>query len=268
MSKKVNYINEVELKSLLIRAKNKALEQGTERRNNRIKELVQLYIKLDRMRFTNRMLAFRKSVKSHIVKLCEKTRAGEAEMTRLSDIVSLMVDRILTKPQFSGYTYDDEFHSDAQFKVFKYITNFDHTKISKISGEYVNAFAYTTQIIHNSIIYVISTNKKHQERIKQEYKRQQLIFAADAPGIKTNLIQDTLLNPDEPVSKIKVSKFYYNKTDFYPKLTEDLEKLDFSKISEVVVHLPKGIKQSELDITNLTDYNIKFIEYANGLRAN
>lgn len=255
-ARKTNYANEVELKSLLIRAKNKALGLGDGTWNRRINELVGTYIKTDTWRLTARVQRFRKAVKNHIVWACEKTCAGDSELNRLSAIVDLMVDRILTKPQFSGYTYVDEFHSDVQFKIFRYITNFDHRKISKISGDYVNAFAYVTQIIHNSIIYVISTNKKNQERIKAEYHKQQIAFAADNPGIKPVLMAD----PERKVEPglLTVTKYYYNKNDFLDHFEQDLELIDFSKVSEMTVWVPHGC-----DVSNFTDYNVIFKELPN-----
>ena len=256
MAKKTNYADEVELKSLLIRAKNKALLKGTEKWNPRIKELVNTYLRSNSMRQTTRVQKFRKALKRHIVWACEMTAAGTAELNRLSAIIDLMVDRILTKPQFSGYTYVDEFHSDVQFKVFKYITNFDHTKISSRSNDYVNAFAYITQVIHNSIIYVISTNKKIQERIKREYRDQQIQFAADNPGIKPVLFQDSF--QEVPASKVKITKYYYNKRSFFDEFKDDLERIDFDNVSELIVYVPKGC-----NIADFTGYNVQFRELEN-----
>lgn len=252
-AQKTNYVNEVELKSLLIRAKNRASGIGTLKWNPRIKGLTDLYIKTDKLKQTARVLSFRKKLKDHIIWACEQTSAGTKEMNRLSTIIDIMVDRILTKPQFSGYTYVDEFHSDTQFKVFKYIDNFDHRKISKRSGDYVNAFAYITQIIHNSIIYVISTNKKAQDRIKAEYRNRQIQFAIENPGVKPLLVHEP--ERDIEPEPVKMSRYYYNKNTFYEDFKRDLEHIDFSKISELTVFVPKGCK-----VEDFTDYNITFKE--------
>lgn len=252
-SQKTNYVNEIELKALLIRAKNRANKLGTTKWNSRIKQAVDLYVKTDKLRQTARILAFRKAAKDHIIWMCEQTAATEKEMNRLSSIIDIMVDRILTKPQFSGYTYVDEFHSDVQFKVFKYIDNFDHRKISKRSGDYVNAFAYITQIIHNSIIYVISTNKKAQDRIKAEYRSQRIQFAIENPGIKPLLVHES--EHEVEAEPVKMTRYYYNKSTFFADFKADLERLDFSKISELTVYVPKGCK-----VEDFTGYNVKFKE--------
>lgn len=254
MAQKTNYANEVELKSLLIRAKNRALDIGSTKWNSRINQLVATFIKTDSGKQTSRMLSFRKALKKHIVWACERTRSGEDELNRLCCIVDLMIDRILTKPQFSGYTYTDEFHSDAQYKIFRYITNFDHRKISKISGDYVNAFAYVTQIIHNSIIYVISTNKKHQERIRREYTRQQIAFAVNNPDIRISLTRDA--EPQYQPEKIQITKYYYNKDDFLDNFEDYISNVDFTKVSKVTVIVPKGCS-----ISNFTSLDVEFREH-------
>ena len=76
-AQKTNYVNEVELKSLLIRAKNRANNVGTTEWNDRIKELVDLYIKTDKLRQTSRVLQFRKALKDHIIWGCERRQRDE-----------------------------------------------------------------------------------------------------------------------------------------------------------------------------------------------
>ena len=71
-SQKTNYVNEIELKALLIRAKNRANKLGTTKWNSRIKQAVDLYIKTDKLRQTSRVLQFRKALKDHIIWGCER----------------------------------------------------------------------------------------------------------------------------------------------------------------------------------------------------
>ena len=90
-----------------------------------------------------------------------------------------MIKKILTKPQFSGYSFKDDFYSDASYKILKYIHNFDHTKTSKITGLHVNAFSYVSQIIHNSIIYIIGEHKKYNSRLQDEYEKYKALTGGD-----------------------------------------------------------------------------------------
>ena len=71
-----------------------------------------------------------------------------------------MIKNILKKPNFSGYTWKEDFYSDATYRVLKYLHNFNHTKTSEKTGQSVNAFSYISQIIHNSIVYIINTNNQ------------------------------------------------------------------------------------------------------------
>lgn len=150
---KHDYTNEIELKSLLIREKNNKLnpELSTEN-NDLINDLIKEYTK-------------EKSpeLKTKIIELSEKTKIDDNSHNIFGKIVLLMIKKILTKPNFSGYSWHDEFYSDACFRVFKYLHNFDHTKVSEINNQEVSAFAYISQIIHNSILFIIGLKNKQTE---------------------------------------------------------------------------------------------------------
>lgn len=148
---KHDYTSETELKSLLIRYKNMKLKLcSDESLNEVINDKIDEYIKTKD-----------KSLKSEIISLSEQTCIDEKSRKKFGEIILLMIKNILKKPNFSGYTWKDDFYSDACYKVLKYAHNFDHNKTSTISNQSVNAFAYISQIIHNSIIFII--NKKSSE---------------------------------------------------------------------------------------------------------
>lgn len=181
---KHNYTNELELKSIIIRiqtARKLSKTEGSSKtitvnspKNIRDNRKINKYIKLlssiskksetDRARFQS----FKNKVTDFIIKKSENTPVDNLNYERFGSIIMEMVRHILTKPQFRGYTYYDDFMSDSVFKILKYLDNFDHTIISKRSGEPVKAFAYISQIITNSIIFIISKNKKEQDFIKQQ----------------------------------------------------------------------------------------------------
>ena len=181
---KHNYTNELELKSIIIRiqtARKLSKTEGSSKtitvnspKNIRDNRKINKYIKLlssiskrsetDRARFQS----FKNKVTNFIIKKSEATPVDNLNYERFGSIIMEMVRHILTKPQFRGYTYYDDFMSDSVFKILKYLDNFDHTIISKRSGEPVKAFAYISQIITNSIIFIISKNKKEQDFIKQQ----------------------------------------------------------------------------------------------------
>ena len=172
---KHNYTSELELKSLLIRVKNERQGTGSQKRNAQINRYVKIHTKLGTMKYgtveeRKKRDALRKKLSSRIVQLSEMTCVDPLSYERFGDIILLMIKNILRKPQFSGYTFRDDFYSDAVYKILKYLHNFDHTKISDRSGQAVNAFAYISQYIHNSIIYVINTKKKDQDRLTDQVR--------------------------------------------------------------------------------------------------
>ena len=172
---KHNYTSEMELKSLLIRVKNKNFNKEIieTKYNNRINKYIVIFNILNDKKYkdtttTTRKNELKRKIKSRIIKLSEMTAVDNKSYNRFGEIILLMIKKILTKPQFSGYTYKDDFYSDAIHKILKYLHNFDHTLISEISGTEVNAFAYISQIIHNSIIYIINTKNKELNDIKKQ----------------------------------------------------------------------------------------------------
>lgn len=165
--KTVDYVNELYLKSLCIRVKNRSVGEGTPDKNYRINQLLKTYLALISKQYpapqlTKKKTLVKEHLKNHIISLSEGTIADDVTYNMFASCILLMIKRILTKPQFSNYTFKDEFYSDATYKVVKYIYNFNHKKISQITGKSVNAFSYITQIIHNSIIFVINKNKRNQ----------------------------------------------------------------------------------------------------------
>lgn len=181
---KHNYTNELELKSIIIRIQTARKLSKTERSsktitvnspknirdNRKINKYIKLLSSISKKSETDkeRFYAFKAKVTDFIIKKSENTPVDNLNYERFGSIIMEMVRHILTKPQFRGYTYYDDFMSDSVFKILKYLDNFDHTIISKRSGEPVKAFAYISQIITNSIIFIISKNKKEQDFIKQQ----------------------------------------------------------------------------------------------------
>lgn len=154
---KHDYTNEIELKSLLIRERNKSLGTGVEdeAKNDYVDDLIRQYV-------NNRT----PELKALIISESEKLKISKKSHEYFGKLVLLMTKKILTKSNFSGYTWYDEFFSDACFRVFKYLHNFDHTLRSKTTGQEVSAFAYISQIIHNSIVAIIKEKNKDIEQIE------------------------------------------------------------------------------------------------------
>ena len=123
-----NYTSELELKSLLIRIKNKRAGMVCSKDNRRINKYIKWHTKINETKHANpkKKKALKTHLKAKIVSLSEQTSVDTPSYERFGEIILLMIRKILTKPQFSGYTYKDDFYSDAIFKILKYLDNFNH----------------------------------------------------------------------------------------------------------------------------------------------
>lgn len=223
---KHDYTNEVELKSLVIREKNKALGEGTEGNNALINDLIKEYIK-------NKSTQLRDT----IIELSKQTTIDSASHERFGEIILLMIRRILTKPNYSGYSWTDEFYSNSCYRVFKYIHNFDCDKVSKKTGQSVSAFSYITQIIMMSILEVINKFNK----IKSENEKIALNQSIEL-GIETSQNQSTLVE-DATLAKDIIIDYEFK------SLSDELRKIVETQTEDVNVYYPKS-------------YMITFDEYA------
>ncbi len=235
---KHNYTTELELKSLLIRIKNERSQIGTPRLNNRINRYIKLFVKINSIKYSpstkkNRIKA---KLKAKIIKDSENTYIDKYSYERFGEIILLMIKNILTKPQFSGYTYKDDFYSDAVYKILKYLGNFNHKMISERTGALVNSFAYISQYIHNSILFIINKKKKENERLRMQV---QMAHLSHSTKLK---IYDTVKSPVEEqyeeteIKTVTLTKIT-NIVDEIIKHSKDID--DFDRIN---IYYPKYYK--------------------------
>lgn len=196
---KHHYTNELELKSLLIRIKKTRKEDGTVKssqtnartdkettaKNNTINKYIKWYTRILNARAKSLCNPSKaKKVQVHlrdkVIKLSEECCIDKCSYERFGKVIMEMIKHIMTKAQFRGYSYQDDFTSDAVYKILKYLDNFDHTKMSAISGQSVSAFSYITQIIHNAFLFIILKKKKDQEFITE-----QMIMKRSDMGLNT-----------------------------------------------------------------------------------
>lgn len=241
---KHTYTTELELKCLIIRINNKKKGIISTDYNSKINRYVKLHEKLKNKKYKDdqqheKRKRIVKALKSRAVRLSEITLIDNRSYNLFGEKVLLMIKKILTKPCFSGYTFRDEFYSDAVHKILKYMHNFDHKMISTRSGIEANAFAYITQIIINSILFIINTKNKEQKEIQKQVRFNNLDH-------ELNMKSDEIKND---------SKFVTN-----------FEKQDSKviEIDEIKTSLYETIK--ELNVSNCTilypeDYKISMLEY-------
>lgn len=229
---KHEYTTELELKSILIRIKNirKARQEDDSIRtevdnspesifwNSRINRYIKWFKNIKNTKYDKEQKKaryVREHLKEKIIRLSENTKCDQKTYEMFGKIILMMIDHILMKPQFSGYSYKDDFISDSVYKILKYIDNFDHTKISQRSGTYVNSFAYISQIIHNAIIFVIIQRKKERQFIKEQIQMTRVklglpIEISEDEIEKDYVYLDEIADQESAVSEISetASKYY------------------------------------------------------------
>lgn len=99
-----------------------------------------------------------------------------ADKTMFATQCMLIINNLKKRPQFSGYTsnWTEDYVSNSIYKMLKYIHNFDHTRISKITKQPVSPFAYLTQIAKAAFIEVINRRKGEEEHIKETFQYHEL----------------------------------------------------------------------------------------------
>jgi hypothetical protein len=77
--------------------------------------------------------------------------------TRFGEMVLQIVQRRATSSKFSGYTYRDEFLSNAIEKILSYaLNNFDDQYINPKTGQGSKAFSYVTEIASRAFVAIIN----------------------------------------------------------------------------------------------------------------
>lgn len=245
---KHNYTSELELKSLLIRIKNDRANILNTKNNKKINKYIAWHTAMNAKKYDApaKRNIVKNNVKVKIVELSENTSVDKQSYERFGEIILLMIKNILTKPQFSGYTYKDDFYSDAIYKILKYLHNFDHTLISERSGIEVNAFAYISQIIHNSVLFILNSKKKEAEMIQKQVDMEHLNHNLELAIYETHVDTAYTKNYDTENSITEIIVLKTVQTD----LVNELKKLEheIERVQKLEVHYP-------------ADYRITFDEY-------
>ena len=247
---KHNYTSELELKSLLIRIKNKKKSIGSTYLNTRINKYIKWHTAINSKKYDvpakrNKLKAI---LKERIVRDSELTCIDQKSYERFGKIILLMVKNILKKPQFCGYTYRDDFYSDAVYKILKYLHNFDHKMISKRTGTPVNSFAYISQYIHNSILFIINTKKKELDRLKHQVAM-------------ANLDHNLQIHNHELINSPSYIEENVTNIDNENTFLYEIDEISVSLYDEIK-NIPIDVaKYERVDVLYPKEYRITFDEY-------
>ncbi len=91
-------------------------------------------------------------------------------------MITTIVNRIASRPQFSNYTFIDEMKSLAIEHILLYSYRFDPFRQSKISGQYASAFAYISTISFHAFIATINKFNKEQKKAKDQFLEKQKLI--------------------------------------------------------------------------------------------
>jgi len=162
------------------------------------------------------------------------------------EMISAMADRILTRPQFSNYTFKEDMKGLGIEYVLKYSNNFDPYKTSKLSGQPVSAFAYISTIIFNGIIQVINSFNKEQEKIKKEIQERQKQY------LHSNNQNESTYLPE--FENIKYDEIHLDYDDLEKGLLKQMKKHTIHKPTRF--HIPEDYRITEDDLHYIEKYTI------------
>jgi len=205
----MDYLNELVLKKELVLVNNSKMmetDKDIKEHDNRkiLDEIISVYVSTnDKKKKIELEERFSIEVDKTFIKNYSSEKFGE--------YVLLMIDKMLTKHFFSGYTqeYKDDFKVDAIEKIFKYKHNFNPLFISERSGNRVKAFAYITQIIFQSFFSVINKHKQNREKMKNiEFVSNSLLMECSVSDeLLTNVMESTYVGEDEKIDEYFVSSY-------------------------------------------------------------
>jgi hypothetical protein len=119
----------------------------------------------------------------------------------IGECILLICNNLAKKPNFSNYTYKDEFISDAIIDCLSAVENFDANKTN-------NPFAYFTQIAWNAFVRRI--HKEHKQTYIKHKNYEQLFiindFYDDNDSIKhknNELSNEVIKSFEDKIVKIK-----------------------------------------------------------------
>jgi hypothetical protein len=187
-------------------------------------------------------------LKAKAIELAERTQIDTLSYEQFGSILLLMIKNILKKPQFSGYTYRDDFYSDSIHKILKYLGNFNHKLISEKTGQAVNSFAYISQTMHNSIIFIIITKKKENENLRKHVGLQDVTGDYRLKNVEM-INGSTYEEPDRLIETIEIDKIDTT-------LVHEIQKLLKTQPSKKIIEDAYSVK-----IIYPSDYRILFDEY-------
>jgi hypothetical protein len=155
-----------------------------------------------------------------------------------------MIDGVLSRPNFSGYTFKEEMKSLSVQYILLYTHKFEPFRQSKTSGQYVSAFGYITTIIFNACVFTINAFKKEQQKQKEDFLETQKMMYRD-PNRSTINIEE------EQKRTIKIPKL--------DCLINELKKLTINEPCVFIIPADYKITEKDHDFILKYEHNISIV---------
>lgn len=244
----VNYISEPTINSeLLLFNNSKKLEKNRalfcDKHLDEIIKLRAEYEKLDQDDSSG-LQKTKRDIRNRIRDLSFKTYV-DRDSNIFGGMIVIIMDKILTRPNFSGYSYKDEMKSLATEHILKYTYKFDTYRQSKISGQYISAFTYISTIVFNAFVATINKQNEEYKKAKTEFMETQKLIHRD-----TN---NSTYNPDEENQTFKIVNLNHLKG----RLIDEIKKIVFDTDNiDIIYPDTYTIDMNEYD--EIMKYNSKF----------
>jgi len=157
------------------------------------------------------------------------------------EMILIIINNILTRPNFSRYSYKNEMKSLAIEHILKYTWRFAPYKQSKISGQYVSAFTYISTISFNAFVATINSQNKEAKKSKEEFLETQ--------KFKYSTIRSSNIIPDHSEIEKKVRL-----VNIENRLIDEIKKIPLDQ-KDILVEYPKNYRIDMNEYKELTEFS-------------
>ena len=155
-------------------------------------------------------------------------------------MVMVVMNKIITRPNFSGYSYKPEMKSLATEHIFKYTWRFASYKQSQISGQFVSAFTYISTIIFNAFVATINKQNDEIKKIKNDFLETQKMKHRE-PNRSTYGLDASEIDKSVQIININTTLF------------EEIKKIKID-VGDILIKYPDDYKISMEEYTHITEY--------------
>jgi len=157
------------------------------------------------------------------------------------NMIMILMNKIITRQNFSGYSYKDEMKSLATEHILKYTWRFNSYKQSKISNQYISSFTYISTIIFNAFIATINKQNDEHKKAKQDFLETQVAKYKD---IHVSTYGENASSPEKEVSITVINDTLFN----------EIQKIKID-CKDILVKYPPEYQIDMAEYKKITDFS-------------